>query len=234
MEETEKIRGEGLTMLLRQLQKDRTILHVHLQGTDYERLTLILQVKERPAGSFFQIDEPDGFREAIAAAEGWRLRFEFKGEGEVAFRFQTREGEIRGRELWVRFPYMMERLQRRQHFRMNPPLGTRITGTYEEQPLAFHVLNVSQSGALVSQDSHVPGNTAPKDRETLIDLMLTFPEDTPEQRIRIKKATVVAAEKDSIIGQQRYRLHFSDFDKDERVRFLKMIYMIQREFLRKR
>ena len=117
---------------------------------------------------------------------------------------------------------------------MNPPLGTRITGTYEEQPLAFHVLNVSQSGALVSQDSHVPGNTAPKDRETLIDLMLAFPEDTPEQRIRIKKATVVAAEKDSIIGQQRYRLHFSDFDKDERVRLLKMIYWIQREILRKR
>jgi c-di-GMP-binding flagellar brake protein YcgR len=216
MEETEKIRGESLTMLLRKLQKDRTILHVHLQETDYKRLTLILQIKERPTGSFFQIDEPDGFREAIAAAEGWRLHFEFKGEDEVPFRFQTREGEIRGRELWVRFPYMMERLQRRQHFRMTPPLGTRITGTYE------------------SEDSNVPGNTAPKDRETLIDLTLTFPEDTPEQRIRIKRATVVAAEKDSIIGQQRYRLHFSDFDKDERVRLLKMIYRIQREILRKR
>ena len=44
MEEAEKIKGEGIHQLIRQLQDDRTAIKIHLFGNGSEWLTIIIEL----------------------------------------------------------------------------------------------------------------------------------------------------------------------------------------------
>ena len=121
MEEPEKIQGNNLSDLLKELQTNGTLIKVTLPGKDYERLTIITRIRAMRRNPFFLIDYPEGFKETIADIKDLKMQFEFTGKDKVNYSFVTSIQEISRDEIRVRFPEFINRHQRREDFRVDAP-----------------------------------------------------------------------------------------------------------------
>lgn len=234
MVEAEKITGAGIQRIFEQLRDNRTVLKMSLPARDYERLTMVIRLLSDRGKSFFLIDYPQDFREAISKLRVWELRFECLGKDRVPYTFKTSGGQLSGNDVWIPFPAVVERGQRRRNFRLTTPLDTQMDFLLESTTRRVTVLNVSQEGALVSFPKDTPGNPLLEEGEILRSLILTFPCTEGDQMVYIKEASVSRVERDPSTRQYRYGIRFIHMERDE-INILKnTIYKVQREFLRKR
>ena len=233
MPDTEIIRGKNVLKLFEKLQKDETVVKLHLIRKDYGSRTVIKGIRTKRGTSYFRIDAPAGFKEAVADLEVWEIGFEFIGKHKVAHIFTTSGGEITEGQIWVKFPEAIERVQRREYFRVDAPLGARLGFFLGSTKHKMIIINVSQRGTLVSFEKGTEGEPVFQTGEYLKRLCLVFPINEEELRITIKKALVKTLKKDPITDRYRYGLEFTGIEANERNALADLIYRLQRLYLRR-
>lgn len=237
MKKAEQIQGKSISGVLEQLQKDRTLVKMHLLGKDYDRLTIVTDIRTRNKVPFFLVDYPPGFREAIAGVEHWKIHFEFTGKDNIQYVFRTSGGEIFRDQIWIRFPDSITREQRRKYFRLTVPSGAKIRFERNSITYEINVVDVSLGGCLgVLAASHerIKGKEFLRTGETLRHIQLEFPSEEGAMKVYIKEALISRREKAPVTGRYRYGLEFTKIEENEEKVLTELIYRFQREFLRER
>lgn len=239
MSEPEKIKNKKLFKLMEQLKQDKILLSMRLVGQDYERLTMIADIRKHKKASFFVIDQPRDFMDAVAKIAVWEIHFEFNGPDTLEYIFTTSGGEFSGNEIQIPFPDYIERLQRRRHFRMHVPIGTKLFFMSGEVQREIDLINISLSGTLGSL-SRLKGEDSKelilKKGDSLKNIEIVFPPDKErsERKVKVKKLVVRRAEHDRQKGLDYYAFEFMDIRRGEKKTLTKIIYYLQRLFLQRK
>jgi c-di-GMP-binding flagellar brake protein YcgR len=234
-----KIEGLKIEALFESLIADKTIISMHVAGTDFQRLTCITAVERTSDGHQFSVDCPEGFSQAIASSETLNLRFNFNGRDHLEYIFSTSGGSRLGRELKVPFPDFVERLQRRKNFRIDVMPGTRMIFSSGKIKGQIELINISLGGAYGLLGKHNQKNLTGslfKSNQRLYKVRIVFPADkmVDEQTVIIRKAEVRRIERDRERKHYKYAFEFMTIDKENLQELTKAIYHIQRMFLQNR
>lgn len=237
MDTAEIIENNQRFDIFEQLQQDRTLLKMNVLGRNFEHLTMITGTRRKKNRPCFFIDYPDGFREATANENHCSIRFEFVGSDHVKYRFKTTGSRIERNQVCIEFPPAIHRLQRRNDFRVSPPLGTRLCFKAEGKRYEMSALNLSRSGTLVTMDkkqfdTQKTPNLPVGDR--LKDLVLNFPAKTEIGDVQVKSAQVIRVGKNPVTGQNTCAFHFDDIQADQEKRLIRLLYRFQRDLLQKK
>ncbi|MBW1768503.1 MAG: PilZ domain-containing protein [Deltaproteobacteria bacterium] len=234
MEDKDRIYGKQRFALFDQLQKDRVVIKLNLLGKDYERLTIITGVVTENGTPYVLIDIPGEFRETLQDDKKGRVLFDFIGNDRIPCSFRTVVHRITKDDIWLEFPESIERIQRRKHYRIAPPIGTRIHFQVDEGKYEANIVNLSQGGALIIQSERLHKEVKLSEGEYKKNVKLICQEKDLGLKILIKKALVRRILKNSETGKYSYALQFIDIENSIQRELNDWIYRAQREFLRKR
>jgi c-di-GMP-binding flagellar brake protein YcgR len=230
----DKITGNSRLALLQLIKKESITVQLILTGHNFERLTIVADLKEEGGKSFVVVDCPDGFVEEIPNFTGAAVKVEFLGVDRVQYAFVSRVVRIDRTDLYLEMPEYVEKVQRRQFFRIAPPLGAKITISRIGRPQDASLINVSEGGALVVVKEHVRGLPKPAVGETLLNIRLRCVTENLQTEIKIGKATIVRVQTEPRSEQTACALEFLQMDPRERRLLQEFIFLCQREILRKR
>jgi hypothetical protein len=239
MENPGKIQGKRLKELLQYLIKQKTILSVRLQGTNYERLTYILGMDETTTATHLIIDLPEGFNNAARRVSPWELGFNFNGPDKLEYLFSVTGGEIIAQGVRIPCPEFIKRIQRRKNFRIMTPAGTRMVITTPTLKGLMDLINISLGGAYGTIAKHNLKNVREpflKVDQRIDNLGISFPgdEEISEQIIIVKQAQVRRIDHDMEHNRYKYAFEFMDMESDQLSKLTQTIYHIQRQFLARR
>ena len=237
MAASELIEGHRRLNVLQQLRRNRTLLRLELQDDIFTGLTLVLDLQTAKKDPFFRIDPPDGFHAAVRGHRIWRFKFEFIDRDNIQYAFATAGGYLSGEQIWIKFPEFIQRNQRRQHFRLRPPRGTRLLFRVQRFRGEMQVRDIGMGGSLGALVRMKPnGHESPAFcvGDTLADVELTFSRTSRIPRVRVKKAVVKRFETAGTAGPHLYPLEFVQMDQREERRLLEVLYHLQRNQLRQR
>jgi hypothetical protein len=235
----EKIQGKKLFSLMEQLSQEQTMLSMRLVGQNYQRLTMIIRILKDKNMSFFAIDPPRDFRNTITKLGTWEIHFNFRGPDNLEYIFTTIGGKFADNEPRIPFPEYIERLQRRRHFRLPVPRGTKLCFDLEQIRREINLTNISMRGTL-----GVLSTSIGKDQKKLIlkkedylkNIQIVFPSDknNSEQKLNVEKAIIRRAEHDPEKQIDIYAFEFESIDKDQEKMLIEFIFNLQRSFLRRK
>lgn len=234
--DAEIIRDKTRFKIFRELESEKTLIRMHLLGHQYERLTVVTGIRNQQKVPSFLIDCPRGFKEAAAGIDDCRIRFEFTGKDKVKYVFRTSGQTFLDKEICIRFPEVIERIQRRRHFRLTPPLGSELYINAKPTIHKMNVIDVSQGGVLGALKKSVPMSEDPlfKVGNRLKDIELIFPAEVETIMVQIKEAVIRRLGKDPVTGRDTCAFQFMDIEKDPRKTLIELIYQFQRDILRNR
>ena len=217
--------------ILKQLEKDKTLIKMRLPGTDYERLTMITGIRTRKKENFFLIDNPKGFKEVVSRIDILEMRFEFVGNDNLLYVFRTSGGEISDDKILIRFPEGIERIQRRKHFRVETPFETKLYFEKDSVMFEMNILNISLGGDLAFS---VGKEAILKVGDEFRDLKLVFPSENEDMIVQVKMASVRRVEEEQGMNRFRYGFYFIEIGKSDKKVLNEVIYELQKDYLRKR
>lgn len=235
MVDSDTIRGDKVFKILDQLQKDKTILNLHVLGIGYEGLTIVTGVDSNNNGdSCFLIDRPGGLSMGVfEKIEGKKAIFEFNDENRIHYKFRAIIGGLDKRDIRVEFPESIERIQRRKFFRTISPPGTKILFNADNR-YEFNVLNISEGGLLINQKARFHNKSLLYVDAILESIYLVSKNDNIVTNIGIKKAEIVRINKSPETGRYNYALKILELGKNEEMDIRKFIYESQRKVLQRR
>jgi c-di-GMP-binding flagellar brake protein YcgR len=230
----DRISEKQIREILKQLEKNRTILTLNLLGKDYERLTIVTGLKKIKDIPYFIIDYPHEFKEKAAEGSNDRIVFEFIGLDKIQYKFRTTAAGMTKNGILVKFPEYIERMQRRKYFRITPPLRTKLLFPWNMQRWALNVINLSVGGVLITQEKRPDKISELNTGDYLSNLLMVCPEKGFKLKVIIEKAVIKRVEHDSETDQTHYGLQFINMDQKESNKLNTFIYSYQREVLRRR
>ncbi|MBN2059005.1 MAG: PilZ domain-containing protein [Deltaproteobacteria bacterium] len=230
----DKIAGNDLIKEIESIAEYRNILNLKLIGQGYEALTIITDVDDSKSRPRFLIDYPSGNRDIINNSAGSRVFFEYNGKDRLRRIFKTVIDEVRKDGIWVCFPESIDRIQRRKHFRISPPVVTILFFEIGRHPYECYVLNISQGGALIEQESRFHEKRVFYTGRSIRMIRLKSDKKYAETDIMIKRADIIRSEKSIDENKCLYGLKFTDMDKKNRSDLGVFIYKCQREVLKRR
>ncbi|MBI9085864.1 MAG: PilZ domain-containing protein [Desulfobacterales bacterium] len=240
MEERGKITGDKRSELFETLKEENTLLTLHIAGKNYERLTMVNEVRSTPEGDLFVIDPPRGFDIVVKNLDPWKLNFRFNGPDKLEYIFSTAGGEISGGDIIIPFPEVIERIQRRRHFRMETPMGCRFLFAHKGIQREISLTNISEGGCLgvltrLKKEMGEKPLLKMGDSVHQVDLILpSGDEGVADRKIQVKKATVRRIEQEAEKGLHKFAFEFIDLPRKDKTSLTQFIYHLQRLFLRRR
>lgn len=236
MEEAEIIQHNRRFDVFKQLQNDKTLVKMYVLGRQYERLTVVTDTRFKKKTPYFLIDHPKGFTKAVANDDNCRFHFEFVGNDNLVYTFRTTGKATIHSEICIRFPEVITRIQRRQNFRMTPPLGTKMYISRSLDRLDMNVIDISQGGALVmpvNLDMEDPNVSVFKVGSKLRNIELTFPSEEKVFRVHVDEAQVSRLGEHPVTNRTNFALQFTDIEKSQQKMLIDLIFTHQRNTLRK-
>jgi c-di-GMP-binding flagellar brake protein YcgR len=235
----EKIQGKKLIKLMEHVQRERIMLSMRLVGQNYERLTMITRIPKDKKASFFAIDPPRDFKDNVAEMNACELQFKFNGSDNLEYIFTTFGGKFSDDETQIKFPYYIERLQRRRYFRLSVPMDTKLFFKLGQFQREINLINISMRGALGVLDTFNGENQKKpilKKEDYLKNIEIVFPSDieNDERKLKVIKAIIRRAEHNRQKNIDIYALEFVSMDKNEEKMLTQIIYNLQRMFLQKK
>ncbi|MFH0994508.1 MAG: PilZ domain-containing protein [Pseudomonadota bacterium] len=236
MEHGDSIVGKHLQAILEQLKNGKTLVRMKLMGKNFEQLSVINDIRKKGKLLFLLIDCPDGFDELVKDSSG-KLQFEYSGANKLPYYFYADIAQIDQKIIWVTIPDLIERRQLRRDFRVDMPTGAHMG--FKKYGVRFNkqVINLSLGGsfgALIRSNEMTQPVLPISVGDTLTEIELIFQSKHFEQQVNIRKAVVVRFEDNPLMGSSCYAIHFLDMDKTEEKALTELIYVIQRECLKKR
>jgi c-di-GMP-binding flagellar brake protein YcgR len=234
MVDIDTIDGPAVQTIIEALQADQTLIKMRIPARDFHHLTIITSTKQSGPDLYFQIDYPHGFKEAVRGLDEWQFRFEFTGPDRLPYSFKTLGGERDNKNVWVKFPEVIERQQKREDFRVSLPYGINIYLTAAEAPWKIRVENLSRGGALGVEKMTAKSKPLLEAGESIDDFQIRFPRARENKTITVLKAVVKRVDNDTNRKRRFYAFQFTELDKQAESLLIQRIYDLQREFLRRR
>ncbi|MBN1903851.1 MAG: PilZ domain-containing protein [Deltaproteobacteria bacterium] len=233
MEDTERISGKKIFAILEKLKQDHTILNIHVMGTNFDGLTIVLGLSDTENRGFF-IDYPGSAGSVAPVAEGKKCYFQFSDGEKIQYSFKTTITRIIGRRIKFRFPEFIERAQRRNSFRVPVPSGVRLSCKCADNQMTFPVINVSEGGILIDADLNRYNKDILFKGKKYSAISLLFDEEETPVNIKIGSAEIVRMAKHVETGKMDFGLKILEIKKDDQNELKKFIYYCQRRVLKER
>ena len=240
MDNIEKIQGDAISQLFKELQQKKIPLQVKLENGDYEHLSHLKEIRKRLRTNYFLIEYDDDFQKATANLEDWLLSIEFTGEDGIMYAFQTQDSDVSRGMIWIKFPKTVYRYQRRSLFRLEAPHGTRLYFDVNDIRYKLLVINVSLGGTLgvlVSLTKQMEQELKLKKPLVIENVELVFPskgEDGDESKVTIKSCQIIRQERNSQTKKFECAMEFKEITETEQKKLTGLFYQWQRDYLRKR
>lgn len=237
--DSEKLQGSKLEYLFSQLIFQNAIISMCVVGADYERLTCVNEIQKEFENNHLIVDLPDGFREAVRNLDEWQLRFSFIGPDRLEYIFTTRGGAFVDKALKLPFPDCVERMQRRRNFRVAALPKSKLLFVHNNVKGVILLINVSLGGAFGILVKHNQKNTHGPLlalNQTVENIGIRFParKDMDEHVVIIKKAVVRRVEFDREKERYKFAFEFTEMCQHQNQKLTRIIYDIQRYYLKNR
>lgn len=236
MIDIDKVQGKKIIELLKELKEKKIFIKLRIKGKNYERLTLLTEVRKKLGRSYFHIGAPEDYRDVISGLDEVKLDFEFTGHDHLTYSFTATGGEMIDDEVKVPCPDHISRNQRRQNFRLEAPIGSTIDFTVNETKYREKLIDISLGGALVAliriekSQKDLPFKVGDK----LSDIDMIFPAGDEKFNITVKSANVVRFDKKVSKSGTGCGLQFVDVEDRQLEHLTEFIYTEQRRSLRNR
>jgi c-di-GMP-binding flagellar brake protein YcgR len=222
---------QKILTILEQLKADGTLVSIQMPDRNYQNITVITDIVQNGKQNQFYIDIPAGFKEVAITKGGWRLSFEFTGRDKVKYSFQAKGQKILQDQVLIDFPEAIDRKQRRENFRVKPPMGTYFDFTLKDAEYKASVINISLCGALIIRTKGIEKKPLLRLNQTLKNARVWFTVEEEQVNIKIRKAIVRRIEEGPEKTRYRYAFQFIDIDKENSQILLQNIYQVQRDML---
>lgn len=233
MGDSEKIRGKAIFGILEQVKENHTILNIHVLGTDFDGISIILSISDDKNPRFF-IDYPAGGISANLFSAGNTCYFEFSDDERIKYSFKTTIEGVFGKRIKFDFPEFIERSQRRKAFRISMPSGTKLTYRNNDNYFEFDAIDISEGGVLASLEAVNHDSNIFFKGNKLYRLSLFSKSEYGSVRIDIKSAVIVRVNKLNERGRITYGFRFTDIETNAQNELKSFIYYCQRRLLKKR
>jgi c-di-GMP-binding flagellar brake protein YcgR len=240
MANIEKIQGDAILQLFKELQREKIPLKVRLTNGTYEHLSYLKEIRKRLRTQYFLIDYNDEFQKATENLDEWHLRIEFTGPDGILYAFQTSDNDLSRGMIWIKFPQTVHRYQRRSLFRLEAPHGTRLYFNINEIPYKLLVINVSLGGTLgvlVSMNKQMEQALQLHKPTVLENVVLKFPSrDDPDDdsTVNIKRCLIIRQARNLQTQKFECAMEFKEISEREQKKLTELFYQWQRDYLRKR
>ena len=228
-----EITGKEIKRIFKQLLKEDTLLRVTLlEGDGDGVLTTITGIAKGKSKSYFRIDATADFGKRVDTDSNGKLLFEYDGDNGIPYFFRCSRAKIRKAGFWLRFPEMIEKIQRRKHFRLKHPPSTTVSLVIEGKTYEAEVIDISIGGILITQTSSFQEKTNLCVGDCLNNVCIIFPEDTERMKLGVSSAEIKRiVDKDGGNGYD-YAIEFHHIGKKEREKLADFIYRCQRDKLK--
>ena len=238
----DKIQGSAVLKLFKKLQQDGIPLKMQLINGEYERLTYIAEIRKWKKAHYFLVEYHENFRIAADGLDDRRLRFEFAGKDNINYTFETGTDQTSRKLIWVRLPEIVNCYQRRGHFRLEAPHGTRLCFKINDKPYDLLVINISLGGtlgALSSLTIKMERELRVKSPEILENVELIFPsnnnnENSEDSTVNIKQCKIIRQRRNPQTQGYEIAIKFKEMAEDQQKKLTKLFYQWQRDYLKKR
>jgi hypothetical protein len=239
MSGAEKIQNKKVFRIMEQLRQNKTMLSMRLVGQNYHRLTMVTEILKEKHTAFFIIDSPRDFKSTITKLGTWEIQFNFRGRDNLEYVFATFGGDFLDEQPRIPFPKYIERLQRRRHFRLSVPAGTKLFFDLGQIRQEINLMNISMSGFLGILKTTIGRNQKKpvlQRKDTIKNIEIVFPSDisNSEKKLIVNKAIVRRAEYDPKRKADIYAFEFESIDKDQEKMLIESIYNLQRLILKRK
>ncbi|MFO7985853.1 MAG: PilZ domain-containing protein [Desulfatiglandaceae bacterium] len=226
----EKIRGRETVNLIEQVWKNKPLVNMRLSAHDFEILTVIDGIETSKKGRVFAVDVPVDLKEGFDAMDHWSVEFQFTDANRVPCRFTTFSAGIWDDKMWILFPEVIYREQKREHFRVEAPLKASFCLKKDETQYMLNVSNISMGGLLVTVRTGPGYPQILHVGERLKDTEIVLASGS----VHIKEAVVRWTDKGALASTIQFGIQFTGMHQEER-RFLReIVYELQRAFLARR
>jgi len=229
LRQQEELRGKDVSNLIEQVQSNRTLVNMRLHNTDLELLTLIHAIQPSRKGHMFGVDLPPDLKQRVAVMYDGVLIFEFVDSNRVPCKFTALPVEASNDTLWVLFPEVIYREQKREHFRIEAPLRTRFCFKRDEEFYRMPVSDISMGGALVTRRIAGGRDQVLHVGDRLRDVEITF----PSHCLKVREAVVVRQE-ERVPRTLFFGIQFKSLKQNEKRALKHILYDLQRKFLARR
>ncbi len=228
----ENIEGAKRAAIFQRLMDNKTFIQVTLPKSDYDNLTVVIQVMNTDKDFSFQIDPPKGLLKAIAEAESPILFFEFTSDDHVTHRFKTSIQSITQDNITCESPPYIERHQQRNNFRVKVLYHSQATIFIDNTEIRMDIVNVSLGGVYCYCKNKYKPLFEEKPKLKNMELYFTLKDECffiPIQRLKVNR----------IENENRHRqfgvaFEFIKIGREARRHLVQQIYELQREFLQNR
>ena len=240
MANIEKIQGNALLPLFKELKADNSPLKMRLTHEDDTRLTNVFDIRKRKRVLHFLVQSPADYQELSEKANPSRLRFEFIDKENIKYTFRSDAWEFIDGNIWCRFPEVVHRYQRRKLFRLEAPHGTRLFFNINDIRIKLLVINLSLGGTLgvlVSLTPQIERELKRKQSKILKDVELLFPSRDHEEAgslVNIKRSQIIRQKKNPVTKKYECAIEFKLIEEQEQKKLTDLFYQCQRDYLQKR
>jgi len=228
--ERENIRGKDVLNLIDQVRRGKTLVNMRLLENDVELLTVIDGIQTSRNGPIFAVDVPENVKKDLDAIDYRTLEFEFMDSKKVPCGFRASTLEILGDKIWVMFPDVIYREQKREHFRIEAPLGARLCFEKDNAQHLMSMSDISMGGLLITLRAGARDSQILSVGEELRGIELICSSES----VKIKKAVVAWMDEGVLAPRVQFGIQFTDIHGDERRVLKEILYELQREFLARR
>ncbi len=228
------IQGKEALTLIQSLKADKAFIHMTLLGADFIWTTILVDIKKKGGKKFILLDCPNAFEESISGLDQWQLLIEFHDKNKIPYEFKALGEKISGKEIWLRLPKEISRLQRRKNFRLDSPLGSFLILNLDTGQYRLDVYNISEGGSLITVAQDIEDTSIFSIGQKLTDLIMEIPFKSQHWKIFIKEAKVRRIEKQKGDGPCRYGIEFVKLGPGMKAVLKKLIYDVQRQMLKRR
>ncbi len=237
METSEKIHGKEKIGIFQQLVDERRLVQFQIREISMDGLTFIRAIRKDWSKDYFLIDVPEELWTAITNPKKLLIEFEFTGSDKLPYRFKSIGGKKIRNEVWLLFPKYIERIQLREHFRIEVKTKAKFIFGPEGATQSMKVINFSEGGALAefqpSGDS-LRNYRMIKADKILGNCKLILISRVNHLTINIKRSRLVRVTEDPSIRRYLCAIQFVEIAVDEKNKLTQLIYNLQRDFLRRR
>jgi hypothetical protein len=237
MAEFEKIKGAAIPKLFEELLHHKTLLKLTVVDIADELLTRISALVNRNQVPHFVVDTPKRLELTPDKIVPWHLHFQFTGRDHIKYTFRTIAGEIDNNRIYIKYPREVKRWQRRELFRLNAPLGTKLRLPHDRVRYELDVIDISMGGtlaAMVRTSSHDIEIPPFADARILMDIELVFPPEIMREPIKVKTVQLKRLKMNAEKAGYEVAFEFYKINTDEQKRLTDLIYRLQRQALRNR
>lgn len=228
--ERENVRGKDVLNLIDEVRRGKTLVNMRLLENDVEILTVIDGIQTSRKGQIFAVDVPEDLKKGLDAIDYRTLEFEFMDSNKVPCEFTASTAEISADRIWVMFPDVIYREQKRDDFRVEVPLRTSLCFRKDTVQYKMNVSNISMGGLLITLRVGARDAQILSVGEKLRDIELVFQSES----VQVREALVIRME-EGIPGRSiHFGVQFIGIHGDERRVLKELLYKLQRLVLARR